>query len=93
MKTHLDAILDRVFISSCLSYLFIASQTLFPKFSVLEQQACTVFLWVSPVVLLKQLHWLMGQLVGLPGPRIGCASLHQVFQLRLLDSLGLIGFH
>ena len=82
-----------VYKQSCLSFLFIASQTLFPKFSVLEQQACAVFLWISPVMLLKQLHWLMGQLGGLPGPRIGCVSLHQVFQLRLLDSLVFTGFN
>ena len=71
MKTHLDTILDRVFISRVVSLIYSTHHKLFPKFNILEQQACTVFLWVSPGVLLKQLHWLMDQLIGLPGPRIG----------------------
>lgn len=76
-KAYLDVILDCAFISRVVSLIYLLHHKLFPQCNGLEQQACSVCVWVvrvvqvSPGLLLKQLHCLMGQLAGLPGPRLG----------------------
>lgn len=39
MKTHLDTILDHVFISRVVSLIYSTHHKVFPKFNILEQQA------------------------------------------------------